>query len=470
MILKIAKKEFVEIVRDGRMRRAGLIVFALLGISLLTGWFYFQRTNAERVSAQNSAYEQWLNQGKRNAHSATHYGMYAFKPLLPLAFVDKGIDAFEGTTIFLESHKRGESKLRPAKDAAGVARFGELSAAVGLQFFVPLLIILLTFSAISAEREAGTLRQVLSFGVSRLQFGIGKAFGIGAVLLCLLTPAFLLSAFLLTFSATSDGWLRSVYFLGVYLVYYAVLLMVSMAVSARFSSRASLILLLGFWILTALVVPRGSADLSRRIYPTPSIIDFSREMEKEILFGENSRNEQLKQEVLQRYGASKTEDLPFNFEGLDLQDSEEKGNAVIDRRYGELDEIFARQNRFQELCTVLSPMQAARLVSMGLAGTDITGHQHFARAAEDYRRMMVRELNRVVAENVGEVDAEYRGTQGLNRQTDRTTWEKIPPFQYAEPGANWVLRNHFLSLTVLFAWFGGAFGLAIWAIAGMKVD
>jgi ABC-2 type transport system permease protein len=118
MIIKIAKKEFTALLRDGRFRLTGLVIFALLIVSFLVGWDYFQKTSSERAAVQETNYEQWLNQGKRNAHSATHYGLYAFKPLLPLAFADKGLDGYTGTAIFLESHKQNEAKLRPAKDAA----------------------------------------------------------------------------------------------------------------------------------------------------------------------------------------------------------------------------------------------------------------------------------------------------------------------------------------------------------------
>jgi len=64
-------------------------------------------------------------QGTRNAHSETHYGIYAFTPASPLALVDPGVDRFTGTMVFLESHKRNEFLVPPARDWADVARFGD---------------------------------------------------------------------------------------------------------------------------------------------------------------------------------------------------------------------------------------------------------------------------------------------------------------------------------------------------------
>ena len=467
MIKEIAKREFTDLARDGRFRLTSFIVFALLIISFLVGWNYYESAARERTAMQESSYEQWLNQGKRNAHSATHYGIYVFKPLLPLAFIDKGIDGYTGTSTFLESHRQNESKLRPAKDIVSISRFGELSAAIVLQLFVPLLIIFLAFSTISKERETGTLRQVLSLGVSRLSLGIGKVLGISKALFILFVPAILIgTAFLFASEARNnfDYLQRGALLVVFYFVYFAAWLFSAAAISARFSSRVSLILLLGFWIFSALVVPRGLADASKRLYPTPSIVDLSREIEREVLISENERNEKLKKQVLEQYGVAKVEDLPFNFAGLDLQDSEDKGNEIIDRHYRGLNDILARQNRFQETFAVLSPTQAIRFISMGLAGTDMAQNSDFAGVAEEYRRTMVRKMNEALKDNVGEIDADYRGTPSLSRQADRETWEKVPQFEYNVPDVSWVLRNHILSIGVLFGWVIAAFAFSVWSI------
>lgn len=472
MISEIANKEFTETVRDGRFWLTSLIVFVLLVVSCVVGWNYYETNARERSAMQESSYEQWLNQGRRNAHSATHYGIYVFRPLLPLALIDKGTDGYTGTSIFLESHKQNESKLRPAKDIAGVSRFGELTAATVLQMFVPLVIVFVAFSTISKEREEGTLRQTLSLGVSRLTVGIGKFAGIGRVLLCIFLPVVAIgSTFLLTSEtqAEFDYLTRGALFVLSYLVYFTIWLLVAIISSAWFSSRVSLIFLLTFWVLAALLVPRGIADASKWLYPTPSVAEFSRAMEQEMLAAENTRNEKLRERVLSQYGVSEVDELPFNFAGLDLQDSEEKGNVIIDRYYRGLSDILNRQDRLHQYVSFLSPTQAIRFVSMGLAGTDTAQNQDFAAAAEAYRRTMVREMNNAVRDNVGEVDDEYRGTQSLSRQTGRDTWAKVAEFHYTVPDAAWVLRNHRLSVTALLGWLIVAVLFSIWSVNRMRV-
>jgi ABC-2 type transport system permease protein len=475
MILRIAHKEFIEMARDGRFRAVAGVVLALLIVSLAVGWKHYREVKADREAAQAQAYEQWLNQGQRNPHSAAHYGMYAFKPMLPLALLDRGVEAYTGSAVFLEAHKQNEFRLRPAKDTAGVARFSELTAAMLLQLIAPLVIILLAFGAFAGEREAGTLRQLLSLGISRRALGAGKALGVAGVLALLMVPAAVIGVAALAFS-TADrtlfhGFNRAALLALAYLLYFAVTLLVSIAVSARLrSSRLALLALLAFWIGAGLIAPRTAADLAKWFYPTPSTISFSREMEKEILQSEQGRHEKLKQRVLAEHGVSRVEDLPFNFEGLDLQDSEEYGNAVIDRHYGAIESAFAAQTRAQALAALISPFQAVRLLSMGLAGTDPAQQRDFARACEEYRRMMVKKMNEAVMHNEGEMDPNYFGTQALSRKTGREMWQTIPPFTYDAPGALWVLRNHRCSALLLVAWLVVA-ALAAWrAVTRLSVE
>ena len=478
MITRIARKEFVEMTRDGRFRWSAAIVFCLLIASLAIGWKHYREVKSDRDAAQSQAYEQWLNQGRRNPHSAAHYGMYAFKPMLPLALVDRGVEAYTGAAVFLEAHKQNEFRLRPAKDTAGVARFGELTAAMLLQLIVPLLIILLAFGAFAGEREAGTLRQLLSLGVSRRALGAGKALGVAGALGLLIVPAAVIGAAALALSTSGGsggalmaGFGRAALVALAYLVYFTVALLVALAVSARLrSSRVALLALLAFWIASGMVAPRAASDLAKRLHPTPSTISFAREMEKEILQGEQGRNEKLKQRVLAEHGVSRAEDLPFNFEGLSLQDSEERGDEVIDRYYNALDRAFAAQTRVQELAALVSPYQAVRLLSMGLAGTDPAQQRDFARAGEAYRRMMVKKMNEAVRSNEGELDPNYFGTQTLSRKTGREMWQTIPPFTYDTPGAAWVLKNHRRSALLLLAWVAVA-TLAAWrAVTRLSVE
>src|ERR671936_863235 len=130
MIKRIAKKESVEMLREGRFRWGAVIMLVLLSASLLTGWRSYVTFSALRAEAEKSQREQWLGKNVANAHVAAHAGTTVYRPYLPLFAVDKGLDAYLGTSVFLEAHRRNPFQQAPAGHANPLQRFGEVTAAV----------------------------------------------------------------------------------------------------------------------------------------------------------------------------------------------------------------------------------------------------------------------------------------------------------------------------------------------------
>ena len=151
--------------------------------------------------------------------------------------------------------------------------------------------------------------------------------------------------------------------------------------------------------------------------------------------------------LLAEYGVERAEDLPVNEVGLYLQESEEFGNRIFDRNYGALWDTFERQGVVHEALAVAAPLLAVRTLSMGLAGTDVEQHRHFATAAEAYRRDMMRQMNLDLAENSRTGELYTAGPE---------LWAEVPPLQYDAPTLGWVLGNRVLSLLVLGLWLAGA--------------
>lgn len=471
-LLRIARKELIELGRDGRSRMIGAVIALLLLSSLVTGWRQARDFAEQQRVADHAAREQWEQQGEKNPHSAAHYGTYAFKPPTPLSYLDRGVDAYLGVAVWIEAHKQNPFLFRPAEDATAISRFGDVTAANILQTLVPLLIILLTFSAISAERESGTLKQLLSMGISgRTLFG-GKALGILTALSLLLAPALLLGITALSWqhfagstaiTLTGDAMPRLLLLAMVYLLYFGVIIGVSLIVSAIApSSRGALVVLLALWIGNCLIVPRLAADLSERLYPTPSGEQFWAVIERDMKDGvdghdtDSTRTEELKQRVLKQYGVTKVEELPVNFAGLALVAGEEYGNQVFDRRYGELWVLYDKQNRIHRALTAFAPLDALRPLSAGLAGTDFAGHRHFAAAAETYRRMLTKTMNENLAYNSRGNTMAYRANSDL--------WKGLPAFAYTAPGFESALRQQAWNLALLLTWFA-VIWLAAWRVA-----
>lgn len=450
----IARKEFTEMLRDGRVRWTGGIVLALLALAFLTGWARHQELTRQHSVAQEATRKHWLTQGKKNPHSAAHYGIYAFKPKLPLAVLDTGTEPYTGVAVWLEAHKQNEFKYRPAQDATILARFGELTAAAVMQLLIPLLIIIMTFGAFAGEREQGTLRQLLSIGVPARRLALGKALGLLAGLGVYLVPAALLGAGAILFaSGTVDSAAsmpRSLWLSLAYLLYFFTFAAIGLAVSAwARTPRLSLIALLGFWILNCLVAPRAAVDLVKAVRPTPTAFDFAQNVAADLAGSDGhatpaAHARELEARVLKQYGVSKLEDLPVSFAGISLQDGEEHGNAVFDRRYGELWSAFDSQNHIRNWLTLAAPLLAVRPVSMGMSGTDTAHHRDFATAAETYRRDLNRRMN-------DELRDHGKG-KDFGHLVGDDFWSQMPDFHYVAPDAGWALRNHAIPFLLLLTW------------------
>jgi len=467
MVGTIARKEMVEMLRDGRFRWSAGMVLALLAGSVVLGWQHYSEVKAQHETAARVTREHWLQQGNKNPHSAAHYGVYAFKPKVPLSLVDQGVDPWVGESAWLEAHKQNEFKYRPAQDATMLQRFGELTGSTVMQVLIPLVIVLLAFSAFAGEREQGTLRQLLSIGVRRSDLATGKALGIAAGLGALLIPATIMGVLALALASDDGALLASVSrmtLMGVsYLGYFAAIVGMSLAVSAfARSGRVALVTLLGFWIFNSLIAPRVAADVAKAAYPTPSSFEFAKKLDVALQEGSDDRNRQLRENLLRQYNVTRIEDLPVSFSGISLQAGEDHGNEVFDRFYSSLWDTFHRQERVHLLASVAAPLLSVRSLSMASAGTDFAQHAHFAQAAEEYRRMMQRELNSDIAANAVKVNGTYmRG---------RDLWEKIPEFNYEAPGIGWVLERAWPALLLLFGWVAAAFLLARTAVLKLRVE
>jgi ABC-2 type transport system permease protein len=470
MIYKIAHKEFVEILRDKRFFVSALIVGGLLLTSLALGWRHNAEVRRQHEAAQAATEQQWLNQGEKAPHSAAHFGVYAFKLSLPLAFVDRGVEAFTGVAVWLEAHKQNDFRYRPAQDQTILARFSELTAAAVLQILLPLLIILLAFSAFAGERESGTLRQVLSLGVAPAKLALGKVLGITGVLSLLLIPAVIVGiiALSLTSETPFDAARIALMTLG-YLLYLGVFLFVALAVSARVSSSgAALIILLGIWIFGCLIAPRAATDIARRAYPTPSALEFSQAVEADLKNGTDGHNPAdkrlaaLKTATMQQYGVARLEDLPVNFDGIALQAGEDFGNQIFDKHYGNLWNAFEQQEKVRQISAIAAPQLAVASLSRGLAGTDFAQHRDFAVSAENHRRTLIQVINKDVMHNARYGDRNYIANANL--------WAQVPAFSYAPPSVIQILREQIGGIAVLLAWFAGSILLLFLATRTMKVQ
>jgi ABC-2 type transport system permease protein len=450
MIRRIARKEFIEIQRDGRFRWTAAAVGSLLIAALLIGWKHYAQADRQIRDAGVKQRELWLNTPDRNPHAAAHHGMYVFKPVMPLSAVDDGIDEYAGASFFLEAHDQNLSQNKAAEDTTAVQRFGDASAAITLQTLIPLLILLLVFPVFAGEREQGTLRQLVSLGVSRRDLAIGKALGSAGLLMLLLIPATLIGVLAMWLNTSHETLAASiprmlVMALG-YLVYFAVFIGLSLIVSAKApTARLAFVALISFWFINCLVAPRIMADVARHMVRVPTTLEFLQAIDDDkARVPVAERQKRVVEQLLAQYKVQKEEDLPVDPFGANLVEGEKSDSAIYERHINRLFDAYERQERIYNVGAVFAPTLSMQTLSMGLAGTDFKQHRHFADAVSAYRLRWLEILNEDIFHNRRPGELSYSRGRGL--------WEQIPEMNYEPPSLTWVLGNHTRSIVMLGGW------------------
>ena len=457
MTFSIARKEFQDTWRDGRFRWAAVIVLALLGVSFLLARQQVEHQRKEREEATKMERDNWLNQGRKNAHAAAHYGVYVFKPVAPLSVFDRGLQPFVGSTVYLEAHRQNQAAFLPAQDSTSMRRFGDLTAAACLQLLLPLLIILFAFGTLAGERESGTLRQVLSLGVRPASLVFGKALGLGGALAALLVPVaaggiYAFSGISGMDTATDESWLRLALMACAYLLYLGTILAISLTVSALApTSRSALSILLVFWAVNAVLAPRLASDLAQWSHPMPKLAELDAkllEARKQALNSHNPNSPAMKEFIEKHRDASGK--LPPNFRVLLMEESERQTNEVYEKHFGGIWDRLEAQDEVVTWAGLAAPLLGLRSASVALAGTDFTHHRHFSIAAEDHRREFIKMLNN------------SHGASG------RELWEKLPPFRYQPPSLSKAVSVAMPGLTILCLWLAGGCAALYFASRRLK--
>ncbi|MGY3484370.1 ABC-2 type transport system permease protein [Bradyrhizobium sp. USDA 4011] len=459
MFAIIAVKDLRELARDGRLLWGGGLVVVLMLVALAAGLNRQVQLNSERSAGQALDYDAWLHQGYRHPHDAAEQGMHVFKPEPSLTVFDPGIAPFVGSTVWLQAHRQSELKFRPAQDATGLQRFGELSPAWLLQVLVPLLIIVIGFNAVSGERERGTLRQLLSLGVPARSLLLGKAAALAGGIGALTAPVGIAFAVLIVARLPAGerldvvcriAWLALGY--GLYLGFFVFL---TLAVSALVSSsRAALVLLLSFWVAATLIAPRTASEAAILLYPTPSRLDFDNHLAHDVA-------DAGRKAWSAHFGARMPWDpsVPLNKWGAALKVDDEAGYGALDENFGRLWDTFERQQRAQEWVGLVAPVVALRGFSMGMAGTDFSQHRDFSTAAETQRRT----IQNIVSEDLIE-HADRLGNAHFTYKAGPELWASVPKFKYELPSASFALAHHWASLVLLAVMFCLSGALALYAL------
>ena len=169
-------------------------------------------------------------------------------------------------------------------------RFADVDWTFITSLILSFVALLMTFDSLSAERERGTLKVIMSNSVPRDKLILGKYV---SGMLTLMIPLFIglaLNLIIVGFSGLSTisggHWIRILAFTGISILYLSIFVLLGMLVSSRSAkSSSSIVVLLFLWVIIAMIIPSAGRIIAERFarVPTRSEVEQRiREADKEI--------------------------------------------------------------------------------------------------------------------------------------------------------------------------------------------
>jgi ABC-2 type transport system permease protein len=437
-----------------------LIVMALMvGYAAYTGWKTYSTQREIREHYQRVVRESWENNPDKHPHRMAHFGSFAFRKKHPLSVFDFGLESYTGNAVYLEAHKQNTINFSEASFSTGLLRFGEMSLAMLLQVILPLVIVFLGFSAVSADRENGTLKIMLTQGASWKDILLGRSIGLLALGVSILVPVFLV--LILLFVTSSDVVVdfdliaRLTGILFFYLIFILVASAVTIIVSAKSStSKSSLLRLLGLWLLMAVVLPRTTQAVGSYFFPAPSKIEFETAIEEDVIKEGDSHNpddphyKHLRDSVLQAHNVDSVQNLPFNYGGFVMREGEKISANIYKKHVEELTLIYDKQNSLTKVSAFVNPFSAVRNVSMALSGTDFESYKAFQDEAEKYRYLLAQKMNELQIEFI----SNERAPNDKPHEISSDHWKELPDFNPKSISVISSLKHEAWSVIALLFW------------------
>ncbi|PWB27949.1 ABC transporter permease [Flavobacterium sp. HTF] len=459
---------------------AVFIITIFIGILLLyaafSGWENYTNQNETSEKYQHESRKDWLNNPDKNPHRMAHYGNFAFRKSTSLSVFEFGMEPFFGNAIFLEAHKQNTANFSEAGFSNSMLRFGEISIAMVLQVLLPLLIFFLGFNSIAYERENGTLKLLLSQGISWKQLLTGKIMGIASVIMLLFIPTVIILVLvwlaLQNFNISVDETLKMLLFIVFHFIYLIFFCIIAVLISASAkTSKKALISLIGIWLVFTIILPRTTQAIGAYLYEAPSKIQFNSDIEKDILKQGDSHNpndphyKAIKDSLLTVYKVDSVQKLPFNYSGFIMTEGEKISSNIYKKHLEELLKIYEEQNSFSKAVSFLNPYIAMKNLSMGLSNTDYDSYIDFQKQAEDYRYDMAQKMNGL---QIKYISNKKPGATDKPLTIDKEHWADVDEFHY-EPKGIWdVLKSEIISIISIILWISLLFALIRIAAKNLK--
>ncbi len=285
MLGQLIRKEIMDQIFSLRFLILSIVGALVIWLSLYSGYIYYQARVEDYRLAQTATKERIRQIMVADDNYELFLVAYDIhKPPTPLSILVRGLDPILGRLGNLGHSTRKTARLKwsPAEVDPDLRVFLSLDLGLIVQVVLSLFVLLFTYDAICGEKEAGTLPLIASFSVSRHHLLLGKFLG---ALIPILTSfglplVFGVAVVLLAPNVqfTDQELVRLGLILAAFGFYVTAFVCVGLLASCMAHRVAtSFVLLLAFWVVTVMILPRLSLIVAEGIRPAPSIYELKAE-------------------------------------------------------------------------------------------------------------------------------------------------------------------------------------------------
>lgn len=462
-IFTIAGEEW-RLWKRSRLAISSILIFLglLVATSIFTG-LRISEAQHSREHQQDVAEETFLAQPDRHPHRMVHYGHYAFRSPPPLAIIDPGVDAVTGQSIFLEGHRQNTAMFAEDRAGANTGGFGSLTPAKVYQLLIPLLLIAIGHGVIVRERETNTLVPVLSQGISGTRLYFGKWFALGGAAALSLLPLVIAGLWAIMKGEALGISLGLIASYATYLlVWVSLIVLVSTVTKSRGVALGVLVL---FWLVTTMIVPRIAVASANFAHPAPGKIETELKLQADMRdLGGDGHNaadpafDKFRANVLAQYDVDDIKDLPVNYRGMVAHKNETELTDLMNQYAAEQMALELRQSKYMQGFGWLSPIVANSAASQSLASTGLTTQHRFLRETEALRYEFIQGLNSAHITDLSYADDIRRSDDEESSQRTRISsenWKVLQDFEFLPAASSERWQGATQPLVMLLVWFAG---------------
>lgn len=415
-----------------------ILVFLLCATLIIVSAYIMRSKYNERIREYSTAvniHKQELAkaEGAQGLNQAAISGYKLDKPPAPLGVIVEGMEGAAGrfstvnilSTPTLEGGAGGDPMF---------AFFGTLDVMYIVRVVLSLVAILLTYDAVSGEREQGTLKLTLSNSVPRATVLLAKCIGGYITLILPFLVPMLIGLLILTTSKdinfSGEDWARLGLIFLASVLYIGIFLLLGVMVSSLTNrSTTALMMLLFIWVVIVLAVPKVSMMIASKVRSVPSVQEI--QAEKDVAMNQIMKEGQDK---IQKYFQDHSKDMASPDSRAKVMEGyskmQEEMFTEISKKKGQIEAEYESKKTAQFILASrlsrISPASVYTFASTDLARTGFDRQERFLKASRVYQVGFMQYFNELLARMMQKIDKQDE------MQKMKFELDKLPALDFRE--------------------------------------